>query len=169
MTGYQSKKKVAQNKLVVTDLDGHVVRDVRKPKKAAALDEEGMYLVHHTQPAQDKYAPSDPFEKWWYYEGSAPPYKHHDCEEHTKRMCKIAWSNGATGVTQPAREPVGKFAKFTDGVWREVTNGSAGIPLYTTPPQRTWVGLTEEETSGFTQHEMSVVKYVSKVLQEKNT
>ena len=36
-------------------------------------------------------------------------------------------------------------------------------------PQRTWVGLTDKETSGFTQHEMSVVKYVSKVLQEKNT
>jgi hypothetical protein len=35
--------------------------------------------------------------------------------------------------------------------------------------QRPWVGLTEEETSGFTQHEMAVVKYVSKVLQEKNT
>jgi hypothetical protein len=42
----------------------------------------------------------------------------------------------------------------------------------TTPPlpvQREWVGLTPEETSGFTQHEMTVVKYVSKVLQEKNT
>ena len=36
-------------------------------------------------------------------------------------------------------------------------------------PQRPWVGLTEEETLGFTQHEMSVVKYVNKVLQEKNT
>jgi hypothetical protein len=35
--------------------------------------------------------------------------------------------------------------------------------------QRTWVELTDEETSGFTQHEMSVVKYVNKVLQEKNT
>lgn len=35
--------------------------------------------------------------------------------------------------------------------------------------QRTWVGLTDEEKSGFTQHEMAVVKYVSKVLQEKNT
>jgi len=35
--------------------------------------------------------------------------------------------------------------------------------------QRSWVGLTTEETSGFTQHEMTVVKYVSKVLQEKNT
>jgi len=35
--------------------------------------------------------------------------------------------------------------------------------------QRAWVGLTDEETSGFTPHEMAVVKYVSKVLQEKNT
>ena len=42
-------------------------------------------------------------------------------------------------------------------------------PLPETPAlKREWVGLTEEETSGFTQHEMTVVKYVSKVLQEKN-
>ena len=40
---------------------------------------------------------------------------------------------------------MGKFAKFTDNIWREVTAGSAGVPLYTTPPQRTWVGLTDEE------------------------
>jgi hypothetical protein len=45
---------------------------------------------------------------------------------------------------QEQGEPVGKFAKFTDGIWREVTDGSAGIPLYTTP-QRTWVGLTDDE------------------------
>ena len=45
---------------------------------------------------------------------------------------------------EPAQEPVGKFAKFTDGIWREVTDGSAGVLLYTTP-QRTWVGLTDEE------------------------
>jgi hypothetical protein len=35
MTGYPSKKKAAQDKLVVTDIDGHVVRDARKPKKVA--------------------------------------------------------------------------------------------------------------------------------------
>ena len=46
---------------------------------------------------------------------------------------------------QEQDEPVGKFAKFTDGIWREVADGSAGVPLYTTPPQRTWVGLTDEE------------------------
>jgi len=45
-------------------------------------------------------------------------------------------------------EPVGKFAKFTDGIWKEVTDYSAGIPLYTTP-QRTWVGLTDEEKAQF--------------------
>jgi hypothetical protein len=44
-----------------------------------------------------------------------------------------------------SQEPVGRFAKFTDGIWRPVTNYSAGVPLYTHPPQRTWVGLTDKE------------------------
>ena len=35
MTGYKSKRAAAQDKLVVTDIDGHVVRNVRKPKKVA--------------------------------------------------------------------------------------------------------------------------------------
>lgn len=36
-----------------------------------------------------------PFEKWWYEEGSQAPYTHHDFEEHTKRMCEMAWANCA--------------------------------------------------------------------------
>ena len=39
-------------------------------------------------------------------------------------------------------EPVGKFAKFTDGIWKEVTDYSAGIPLYTTPQRKP---LTDEQ------------------------
>ena len=39
MTGYQSKRAAAQDKLVVTDIDGHVVRDARKPKKAQPAQE----------------------------------------------------------------------------------------------------------------------------------
>jgi len=46
-------------------------------------------------------------------------------------------------VKQEQDEPVGKFAKFTDGIWREVTDGSAGVPLYT--HSKEWVGLTYEE------------------------
>ena len=46
-------------------------------------------------------------------------------------------------VKQQQGEPVGKFAKFTDGIWREVTDGSAGVPLYTHPKE--WLGLTDFE------------------------
>lgn len=35
---------------------------------------------------------------------------------------------------KPEQEPVGRFAKFSDGIWKEVTDGSAGQPLYTAPP-----------------------------------
>jgi len=33
------------------------------------------------------------FKTWWHNEGSQAPYTHHDCEEHTMRMCEIAWKN----------------------------------------------------------------------------
>jgi hypothetical protein len=81
----------------------------------------------------------------------------------------VAWCIKYGGVLLYAecslskKEVEGNFARnFNEGL-------SEIIPLYTAPPQRPWVGLTPEETSGFTQHEMTVVKYVSKVLQEKNT
>ena len=73
--------------------------------------------------------------------------------------------------------------RFRDGIqwWMDITRPMSEA-LFPNPPQwhidtgnlvrlvpqREWVGLTAEETSGFTQHEMTVVKYVSKVLQEKN-
>ena len=81
----------------------------------------------------------------------------------------------AADKQEPAQEPVAwmcsdqlllhkgyeRFSPSCGGAWN--------IPVYTAPPKREWVGLTPEETSGFTQHEMTVVKYVNKVLQEKNT
>jgi hypothetical protein len=124
------------------------------------------------------------FEKWWYYEGSAPPQQGEDHEEHTKRMCQIAWSNGAYVAAQPAQEPVGwqtMEAKYPSLEKLDIRMGDGSIlcdvwhqsdgdlwwegsgtgekfidPKYanvthwrvhsdTTPPQREWVGLTEEE------------------------
>lgn len=35
------------------------------------------------------------FERWWYDEGSANRPVDEDVEEFSKRMCQIAWSNGA--------------------------------------------------------------------------
>ena len=82
--------------------------------------------------------------------------------------------------------PVGRFAKFSDGIWKEVTDGSAGQPLYTAPPQREWVGLTDDDVEyaiaaiykGFdinprNQIEIDylsrVIKTVEAKLKEKNT
>jgi hypothetical protein len=35
------------------------------------------------------------FERWWYDEGSCNRPVDEDIEEFSKRMCEIAWSNGA--------------------------------------------------------------------------
>ena len=48
---------------------------------------------------------NEAFKSWWYTEGSQAPYTHHDCEEHTMRMCEIAW-NKAQSLAQPEQEPV---------------------------------------------------------------
>ena len=44
------------------------------------------------------------FETWWHREGSAPPLPGEDGEEHCKRMCKIAWSNGADKLLDVCQE-----------------------------------------------------------------
>jgi hypothetical protein len=64
------------------------------------------------------------FKKWWYNEGSQAPYTHHDCEEHTMRMCEIAWANGAFVEREAC-------AKLVDDNAKACTNNSmAQMVLY---------------------------------------
>ena len=72
------------------------------------------------------------FKAWWYNEGSQAPYTHHDCEEHTMRMCEIAW-NAAVRAEQ---EPVA-FMDADGNVSDNNDHKCFPIPLYTSPPQRT--------------------------------
>jgi len=58
------------------------------------------------------------FKAWWYTEGSQPPFKHHDCEEHTMRMCEIAWANGAFKEREAC-------AKLCETLWDTPANGMA--------------------------------------------
>ena len=91
------------------------------------------------------------FEHWWYHEGSQGP-NGMDLEEHCKRMCQIAWSNGAFKAEAAKQEPVtwgvdwGRagqapcatiIKRLHDG-WIEVLAVEYG-------PERTWRGLTDEE------------------------
>ena len=80
-----------------------------------------------------------------------------------------------TALAQPEPEPVGRFAKFSDGIWKEVTDGSAGQPLYTAPPQRKeWAGLTDEEKHRLNdalnlQGRFPIIDAIEAKLKEKNT
>ena len=42
----------------------------------------------------------------------------------------VGHDRGSTGEVPGKLKPVGKFAQFTDGIWREVTKGSNGVFLY---------------------------------------
>jgi len=63
-------------------------------------------------------------------------------EPTEEMLARTSWPNCAktdyahmlAAAPAPDVQPVGKFAKFTDGIWREVTDGSVGVPLYTHPP-----------------------------------
>ena len=119
------------------------------------------------------------FKTWWYNEGSQAPYTHHDCEEHTMRMCEIAWANGAyKALAEHAmsevqrlgqeieQEPVAHCeagpeyclqCKLEDrsivlvAAVRYIKNNTPQLVsdeicmALATPPQRTWVELTDED------------------------
>lgn len=77
--------------------------------------------------------------------------------------------------TQPAQEPVAWMCSAFDGEPCEQTNHDEcgnPIPLYTTPPQREWVGLTDEDyvEMGLS---LSLIQWQHKAieakLKEKNT
>ena len=94
-------------------------------KKAAALDEEGMYLVHHTQPAQ-------------------PAHRSCGCANCGKKdedgwalYCVACIDKIKEALAQPAQEPVAWMNKHGDcksAVFREAEAGAKeeyNIPLYT--------------------------------------
>ncbi|CAB5224367.1 hypothetical protein UFOVP393_63 [uncultured Caudovirales phage] len=64
------------------------------------------------------------FESWWYHEGSGPPLPGEDAEEHCKRMCQIAWSNGAFVMQEACAKLVEKKAAKT---WVDVDTMAAVI------------------------------------------
>jgi hypothetical protein len=68
------------------------------------------------------------FKAWWYTEGSQPPYTHHDCEEHTMRMCEIAWNEAA----KAEREACAKLVEPTEEHRKEARHyigGEEGVEL----------------------------------------
>ena len=80
-------------------------------------------------------------------------------------------------LKQPAQEPVGyvysEAGLKSAAIQRDLLNGT---PLYATPPQRPWLGLTEEEKEAIYKqadaenwHDQPLLETVEAKLKEKNT
>ena len=91
-----------------------------------------------------------------------------DLEAHIKE---------ALAEPAPEQEPVAWFSTLPDGrlsikIVGKPTEGN-WEPLYTTPPQRTWVGLTDEEVGNLSDfayaNDEEFVRNVEKHLKEKNS
>ncbi|NBX86955.1 MAG: hypothetical protein EBQ97_00340 [Bacteroidetes bacterium] len=115
-------------------------------KKAAALDEEGMYLVHHTQPAQElvRLRRGDILR----------------CSE-SNELCTV-WSTSTTGKT---------LVKWGANDFGEYTAEQIGENFWLEPqPQRPWVELTDEEREEIAlEVPMDAVCITEAKLKEKNT
>ena len=81
-------------------------------------------------------------------------------------------------LAQPEQEPLAWIEHHKGGDnlnWEEVNHSYAkATPLYTTPPQRTWVGLTDEEVNELVEHTecedyYGLVEATEAKLKDKNT
>lgn len=91
------------------------------------------------------------FEHWWYHEGSQGP-NGMDLEEHCKRMCQIAWSNGAFKAEAAKQEPVTWGVDWGRAgqapcvcIIKRLPDGRIEVVAVEYGPERTWKGLTDEE------------------------
>ena len=184
MTGYESKRAAAQDKLVVTDIDGHVVRDARKPKKATALDKldsmerkalkmalEALELLSQqpTDLALD------------YADNAINTLRERLAQPEQEPWPEEPFGHMAGGV-QPAQKPVAWLEpewgeKICPEVGYEVTmtddhpRDLCWIPLYAQRPlvlQREWVDLTNEEIDKWAHELHGVIYAVMAELKEKN-
>ena len=152
MTGYQSKKAAAQDKLELVDYE-----------KLAALGWQAIECPFcgsfgaqaFPKPAQEPVAIECTCKA-----ADMPFGRCCKAQLQTQEPKSVTYKEVADTMNALRK---GNFSQ------QAAANEVGELKLYTAPPQRPWVGLTPEETTGFTQHEMSVVKYVSKVLMEKNT
>ena len=102
----------------------------------------------------------------------------------TRRAAKTALSvifdtHPPVPTAQPEQEPVawatrmGEYAHIHWGAKRPEYPMVYEVPLYTTPPQRTWVGLTPDEIRGISlasgESLFSAIMFTHDKLKEKNT
>jgi len=162
MTGYQSKKKAAQDKLAQPEQEFNrtwVCNECGSQQFTSAICEADLdYLACSNCGGNEfhKEALAQPEQ-----EPKSVTYKEvqdsmNALEKGNLRQQVIAEELGQRKLytappPQPAQEqePVGKVTEVADNGFKCEFNQrlTAGTKLYTTPPQRPWVGLTAEQAA----------------------
>ena len=60
------------------------------------------------------------FDRWWFTEGSKPPAVGDDIETHCKKMCSIAWENGAYKEKNPTTGVIVNIASDSPYLLRQI-------------------------------------------------
>ena len=98
--------------------------------------------------------------------------------EEIQRMAKRIEELEAQTRSGDKDEPFGYFRyDLRLDAWVQSRDSNQGAAFYTTPPQRTWVGLTDKEVNGFSEQYWdddnmsmhSLIKAIEAKLKEKNT
>jgi hypothetical protein len=92
-------------------------------------------------------------------------------------MAKLVMPEIEQALKQPKQEPVAYLCENAVGHkyfrWKKPSSTYKPIALYTTPPQRTWVGLTNEELTDLFYNtnlgQQSAVGQAIELLRERNT
>jgi len=200
MTGYESKRAAAQDKLKCQcSLSTSLTGDGCQYCNPEYMDDDALTIAYQSgfydgkkaaQPAQEpvaKYCCHVCFDK------SSQTFLDRMilCSECGNKRCPKATNHAlpctnSNNPLQPAQEPVawsvvgnGKFGEYELGqvfVDYEATHtywenrGYELVPVYTTPPQRPWVGLTAEEAAEcWTTSATQTWKNFENALRNKNT
>ena len=90
--------------------------------------------------------------------------RNEDCNEPMSKILEAI----KEALAQPEQEPVAWMNDM--GTHIDLNVSGRGIPLYTTPPQRTWVGLSDEERQEIAlEVPIDAVLITEATLKDKNT
>ena len=219
MTGYQSKKKAAQDKLVMTPEQKKIYEDGFLAGQEQLIKSSVHRAVHGlAQPAQphcqcsackdgklhlsdcavhnDPAYPAGPCDCGVLNQQIAQPAQDKLELVDYEKLAALGWqaiecpfcgSSGAQAfpkpVAQPAQEPKSVTYKEVADTMNALRKGNFSqqaaakevgkLKLYTAPPQRTWVGLTDEEgqrivNSCQTGTSREIFRAIEQALKEKN-
>jgi hypothetical protein len=157
------------------------------PADGSTSQDEAIILIEEAlaQPAQEQPVHMEiPEPEGWYCYDHDYPYEGHKYHtvEQIQKIVTAAVEAERKALAQPAQEPVAYIRKdqlqkaMQSAMLCEVTSEPRQdrVRIYTTPPKREWVGLTDDEREGIA-IDYSLIAYklpfkeIEAKLKEKNT